>query len=236
MCFRAGSRQSAVGLLVLVAAVLAGCEDKVVVETGPEALGNRPPAILLQDPEFSSETIWTTSRCGVSVRVLPVDPDGADDILAVLLNIDSIAVHQIIVRPAVDPDAPCVSVSYADNDTVDIVPWIPPALPGARNVSLRISESGYYGVCMPFPDFEAIGEVFGPPEHHCWAGDGGFLDSFAMFPPALPSPADVFLTLLEIEFVGTTVTVYDEAGANAVAVYPNIRVRYETPEERTALP
>ena len=54
--------------------------------------------------------------------------------------------------------------------------------------------------------------------------------------PAVASPQNVFITYMDVEYGGISVTAYDAAGASVTAHFPNLRLVYSTAEERTAAP
>jgi hypothetical protein len=57
-----------------------------------------------------------------------------------------------------------------------------------------------------------------------------------LLPPATATPTDVFLTFVEVEYLGITVTVFDKVGESASTTFPDLRVAYSTTLESTIAP
>lgn len=225
----------AVGLFVALGFSVACDEaDDIVVNVDPN---NEPPTIVLQGPEFSSAPIEVVGASAPTPWVLVGDTNGLDDISAVLLDVQTIRIHGLILRP-VDLSSGCARLEYVPNGNIETSAWLPfPADAGqVKSVSLRHDQGGIYRVnsLSPLRLYEAL-PMFGRPSG-CATGPPGWLDWFVLLPPAASEPTDVFLTYIDQEFIGVTVTVYDSSGASAKATFPNLRVVFTTSEEKSVAP
>ncbi len=232
-------------ILLVVLAVGCDKEDKIVVENFPPSQENRPPLIVTYSPTFPSGgiEITTLSPRGVDLQVLVGDPDGLDDISAVTLDIDSVIVKRIILRPDTSSSG-CLRFSYFPTDTVEtqlILP-LPTTFPGIKLKQLAKSSSGLYvastfggsGFGFPYILDEATNLV--NLGGYCGSGSVGFGGPWMALPPAVPTETEVVLTYLDAEYIGGRVTVWDKVGANAVLQLPNLEIVYTTLEEKNAAP
>jgi len=177
-------------------------------------------------------------------EVVAGDPDGLDDIAAVVIECDSAVVYRIIARPSAVGSSGCLTSVYAANDTVPITALIPRALPGFARVPMDRVEGGLYRAapicsssvrCPCTPCLQAANPSLGPIQ---WSSCifANSVDFLAILPPAVPSPVNVFITYLDVEFRGIRATVYDAAGETAARRFANVRMIYTTPEERSVAP
>ena len=232
---------------LLLASLTVGCSDKVNVTSVSKPSENRPPLIIRKGPAYSSGPI-DAGTSGQNLYVLVGDPDGLDNIAAVFLDVGSVVLHRAIARPGASTGF-CEGPSYAALDTFDVMPIISTTYPGISDCPLEPSEGGYYSiggfifppafvttppVCSALPHLETGSEFFGP-----LVGSTCFPLPFyavGVYPPAVASPRNIFITYADIEYKGISVTVYDAAGASATATFPDLRLVYQTAEERQATP
>jgi len=134
-------------------------------------------------------------------------------------------------------DGGCANVVYAPNNNIDTTPLIP--LPvdrvGVVDSPMDHDQGGIYRA-SPFgiPSLEQVSDAFGT-YYGCISG-GGYLDQYTLQPPAVASPTTAFVTYMEAQFIGVSVTVYDKVGATATTSFPDLRVAYTTSEEATVAP
>ncbi len=235
------------GIPLLLASLAVGCSDRVNVTSVAKPTENRPPLIIKKGPAYPSGPI-DAGTSGQKLYVLAGDPDGLDDIAAVLLDVGSVVLHRAIARPGASLGF-CEGPSYAPLDTFDVMPIIATTYPGISDCPLEPSGGGYYSIesfgfapalggsspaCPVLPHLENGSEFFG-------ATLGGLcypLPFFAVgvYPPAVATPRNIFITYADIEYKGIRVTVYDAAGSTATATFPDLRLVYQTLEERQATP
>jgi hypothetical protein len=234
------ARRSAVSVIavgLLVAVLLASCNDDVTVVQVPK---NRPPQILLTGPEY--ETANPIKAPLPSLWVLAADPDGQADIAAVVLRISDITLNSVIVRPD-DPGDECRRPFYADGDTVDITPYL-------RRTTFRVDDrvlwrgsEGTYGISLTYPlltegGLAKQGSVFGDHLKSCrWGYDYLYMvEEFGLYPPAISPPRDVYVTYADFSISGISVTVYDQSGATATKDFPDFRGFFTNSLEDYTLP
>ena len=212
-----------------------GCGDEVVVNPPP---GNSPPRILLSGPELDAvnpirgplPTLW----------VIPSDPDGADDIAAVVLKVGTVTLNSMIVRPD-SAEARCVWVHYAPMDTIDVLPFMTKrtfeVLLPLRN-DAGVYGSGLYYWTLTEGGLMAHSPVFGPYVKDCYSGVDYqyYLERGGLYPPAIAVPRDVHITYASLSLADISITVYDQSGATATATYPNVTVIFSNYKEDQVLP
>ena len=236
-----GVRPSARGLVLAIGFIIGGCDDEnITVVTVPTE--NRPPRIIAQGPDFPAGGVDVEFvHGGPDLYVLVADPDGLDDISAVFLNVGSVTVHRVIARP--DSGDSCAEPSYAANDTFNIGTLIPSTFPGLVNFPMGLQAGGIYTTpnfcllsfdCPAAPRIDRANASFGRSVRGC--ATGSFILWFGVYPPAVPSPSDIFITYLDVEYTGITATVYDAAGLSAATSFPNLRLIHATEEERRVAP
>lgn len=211
---------------------LIGCEgDEIFVSTTAD---NRPPTIVEQGPELPPGTF---DGYGPSVWVLVGDPNGLEDISAVFLSIETIRINDLILRPA-DLSGGCARVDIEPNNNIDttMLFTLPVSFDGPRNLQMTRQEGGVYAI-YPFyvPDLAGEFAVFGFPDG-CAAGPPSWIDWFDILPPAVPSTTSVFLTYIDLDYMGITVTVYDAAGESATTSFSDLRKTSITSEEEATPP
>lgn len=224
--------------------LLLGCSDDESFEiTGVfEKPPNRPPVVLSQGPEWTDETIEVLLPFPYNIVpvpwVLAGDPDGAEDIVGVLLSVDSARVSDAVVRPDSTGTRACAAASRSM--TLDVASIIERTYPAMNNIPIERTAGTLFEAYdqydneallydgAAFPEIESASPSFGPIIKGCT--DGGFLRRFSARPPLVKESVDVFLTSVTVEYFGIMMTVYDAAGANASTRFPNLRVRW-TPRE-----
>ena len=229
-------RPSIVVFVCLLLSIFGGCDesDDIIVNTVAD---NEPPLIARQGPDFPSETLELDRGSGAPEPwVLVGDPNGLDDISAVLFSVQSIRIHELIIRPDA-MDGGCANVLFEPGNAVDttsVVP-VPVDISGVTDEPMAHDEGGIYRV-SPFgvPPIAGHFDTLGSPSG-CATG-GGYLQWLLLLPPAAPATTSVFLTYLDVEFIGISVTVYDKVGANASITFPDLRVVYTTAEEKAVAP
>ena len=222
-----------------------GCgSDTVNVTSVVQPTPNGPPTIVTQGPQYSRAPIeLMLNQNPPSLYFLVADPNGLDDISVGLLSIDTVLVHRVIARPVVV--AGCRQVTFTDNDTVALALPSPLLLPGLENCAMSASSGGYFSLspfsvydysyyCRAFSGFASLSQYFAQVTSGC-TFSGSYYALFLFDPPTAP-PVEVFITSIEVEFRGISVTVYDAAGASAVATFPPIRLVYTSREEKAAAP
>jgi hypothetical protein len=221
--------------LTLVGLLVSSCGgDDVVINAVVTPLANRPPSIAFQEPTFDTTSILSRRSTAAVFLVQPADLDGIEDIAAAIMKVDSIAVTAVMFRPR-EESAYCANAAYVDGDTIDVSRWFTDSPGGAGE---RILEHYYqpgstaFVGYLPTPDLQSMGDVFSS-YLECYDHD---LPVISVHPPAVPAPRDLFVTFMEADFFGITITVYDQSGASVVARYPDLHVRYETFEEERTLP
>lgn len=218
-----------------IAVSVTGCGDDITITPFVE---NRPPQILLSGPEY--ETTDPIKAPLPAPWVLATDPDGADDIAAVVLNIESITLNSVIVRPD-DAREECRRPYYADNFTIDIMPYLDKQTFRVDNLPLGSGNGGFYGASLTYNlltegGLGNHGDVFGPAVKSCrWGSDYLYmLEHFGLYPPALVIPRDAYVTYADLSVSGITMTVYDWSGETVTAAFPDLRGFFtNSTEERT---
>jgi hypothetical protein len=241
------------GAIVICLLLCASCqEDKHEISVDPvlQEPGNEPPSIIAQGPDFPSGALEIIEYGATpEFFVLVADPNGLDDISIVFFTIDSLIVHDVIVRPDTSTASPgsCYhGPSYADPPTIDIMSLIPRVFPGIKNYPMELQQGGYYtgfSLCIPcedcwgqfcvFPAVHKASNAFSPSSLWCTSSA---LFQFVINPPASDTAKVVFVTYLDVEYAGINATVYDAAGATGTATFPNVRIIYTTAEEKLSAP
>jgi hypothetical protein len=227
-------------------AMATGCsdEDKIVVENVVEEGPNNPPVIATFGPEVPNGGFEQTAYYGadgVPLWIIGGDPDGLDDLSVAVLRVDSIRFNRFIARPDTSTTG-CIRFSYGDTIPSDQILPTPMTLPGiAFHSMLRSGVGGLFqsqplGGYLGFPNLVDLSPTLDNWGGGCGPSQALVSGPFTVVPPAVPSPKTVGITYVDLEFRGVTVTLYDKVGATAIASYPDIRIVFTTPEERTALP
>lgn len=219
---------------------LGACDENhdIIVNTGQE---NEPPLVVTQGPEFPLGTIEVTNGAGFGTPIPWVvvgDPNGLDDISAVLFNVESIRIHEAIIRSSTGSG--CIAVLYEPDSVIDITSLIPVPvdIPGFTG-SMNFDGGGVYSNSTFSFSAPSIAGNFDHFVHNaggCISGGGRYIQWLLLSPPAVPTVTNVFLTYLDAEFIGISVTVYDKVGASATTTFPNLRVVYVTIMEKTVSP
>lgn len=230
------------GLVILGSA----CDTttKVIVQNEPEAETNRPPTIVQQGPAFPPEgfeEISYGSPYGINLWVLIADPDGIDDISLVTASVDSVRLARFLLRPDTSTTS-CSRFSYMDNDTIttDAILPVPETFPGFSFAPLTRVQGGLFQMSnfgsVGFPDLVEASPLLERWQGGCYSGSTGILGPIVVLPPAVPIRRTAILTYADVEYRGITVTVYDKVGATATTTFPDVRIVFTSPEERTAAP
>jgi hypothetical protein len=209
-----------------------GCEEDTVFITG--GADNEPPIVVTQGPDFPTGPVEGT---GPTIWVLAGDPDGLEDISAVFLTIETLRVYDMIVRPDAD-DGGCAGPLYEPGNVIDTSSSfaLPLEFGGPSDLQMGRQEGGVYAI-NPFtiPDLDVFIDAFGSPSG-CASGPPSWLDWYYLLPPAAPAPTSIFLTFIDLEFIGVSVTIYDAAGESATTTFPNLRMNRTTTEETATAP
>jgi hypothetical protein len=242
-------RRIAHGTLVALSLIVVGCSDDVHVDSVLRPPENRPPTIVTTGPDAPSGPVEVLPYGRTPAPyVLVADPDGLDDISVVFITVDSAVVRRVIARSdTMLPNQFCRQVNYAAMDTFPIDAYIPSFYPGPSECLMRRTQGGYYtsdcfnvsnpyAECLAFPSIQTASPYFlqGQISGICYI-DGGIL-SFQIAPPAVPSNRNLYVTAIDVEYSGISVTVYDGAGASVSAKLPGLRIIYTTAPEKTAAP
>jgi hypothetical protein len=228
--------RSVAGVFVIVC-VFGACHqpDDIVVHVDPN---NKPPTFVAQGPELPTGPMEVIGTSAPGLWVLVGDPNGLDDISAVLLDVQTIRLHSIIIRPASTTGGGCDTLDYTPNGNIDVSASVPVPIDigQLKSVAFSHDQGGIYRA-NPFviPQLYKALPVFGRVSG-CATGSASWLDWLVLLPPAAASPTDVFLTYVDVEFIGISVTVYDSAGTSAKTTFPNLRVVFTTTEEKTVAP
>jgi len=216
---------SRIGIAILLS--LSGCSDKItnVISTEGTHQTNRPPKILLWGPVYDSLAHFKDPL--PQPWVIVGDSDGAADIAAVVLNISSIKIVSLIVRP--DDSTLAYSFPYyAPYDTINVFPFLRTRTFSVPNLILGQISSDYYAAYLSYSILSGggivnDGAVFGPVVKSTRSGYDYLymVEHFGLYPPALSSPRDVYVTYAEFLVSGISITVYDESGATATVKFPD---------------
>lgn len=213
-----------------------GCKDETIINQYHE---NRPPKILLSGANYDSGAYVKSDEA--QLWVLPTDPDGADDIAAVVLKISSISIVSLIVRPD-DPTQECSRPYYVPMDTINVMPYLKKQTFGIDNLALGRANQGTYTSYLTYwilteGGIGKHGDVFGQFVKPCRFGTDYLymIEQFGLYPPALPSPRDVYVTHVELFVSGISITAYDQSGATAEVSFPNFYAVFSnSTEDQTA--
>ena len=202
---------------------ISACGDNITITQARQ--DNRPPTILVQGADYEP---------GAHIRaplpqlwVIATDPDGADDIAAVVLSISSISIVSLIVRPD-DSSEVCRRPFYAPMDTINILPYLTKQVFSIPNLPLNRSGQSVYSSYLSYTlltegGISSHGVTFGQDVKTCrWGFDYLYMiEDFGLYPPALPTPRDVYLTYAEFSISGIRFTIYDQSGATASVTFPD---------------
>ncbi len=216
--------------------IILGCKDEITINQLQE---NRPPKILFSDANYESGTQVKTTLAQLSV--LATDPDGADDLAAVVLRISSIGIVSLIVRPD-DPSQECSRPFYAHMDTINVLPYLKKHSFSVDNLALARGTQGIYTAYLTYWLLSEGGisehsDEFGQIVKPCrWGLDYLYMiEQFGLYPPALPAPRDVYVTYAEFFVSGISITAYDQSGATVTATFPDFYAVFtNTTEDQTS--
>lgn len=215
------------GAALALTGCLVACEDTIFVSTGEDT---GPPTIIAQGPDFPQGTILWTGGSTPAPWVVVGDPDGLDDIAAVFVEIETVRFHEVIMRADTSTSG-CASFMYVANNIVDTTFEIPVPVdtPGTQSL-LSHDEGGIYRMrSFRFPYIPDYFPTFSRGTNCATSGGafGRYLDWYTIVSQQLT----VFLTSVDVEYEGITVTAYDKIGGSATAIFPDLRIVYSTSEE-----
>jgi hypothetical protein len=214
-----------VGIAILLS--ISGCIDKteIIPDDAIEHPTNRPPKILLSGPVYDSSAHFKNLL--PQPWVIVGDSDGPNDIATVVLNVSSIKLVSIIVRPD-DSTQPCSTPFYAPMDTINVLPYLKKQTFSIPNQALQQGGNGVYTAYLSYSLLTEGGlvndaNVFGQVVKSCRSGYDYLymIEHFGLYPPALPSARDVYVTYVEFLISGISITVYDQSGASATVTFPD---------------
>jgi hypothetical protein len=221
--------------VVLLVLVLASCGDDVKV-TNVLPVINEPPRILAQGPSYPSTVIDTRTAGDPRLFVVVADPNGLEDISAVLFSVDTAIVTSATIRlDSLVAGFP--TCAYSSVDTVDISSLHPSTYSHTMENELMDHAGGVYSMYpftapfdgeflfgpSAFPRIDLANASFGIPLARCHQV-GMSLLRFGVYPPAVPVAIEVSLTRMDVEYRGIHATVYDAAGASASTSFPPLRL------------
>ena len=206
---------------------LAGCNDKsTTVEVNDNARPeNRPPKIILWGPTYDSLEQFKGSL--PQPWVIVGDSDGSGDIAGVVFRISKVKLVSLIVRP--DDSTKDYSIPfYAPYDTINVMPYLKKQTFNVTDQILQRASDATYGAALYYETLTEGGiandaDVFGPFVKQTRSGyDYLYMtEHFGLYPPALPSPRDVYVTYAKLLISGMSITVYDQSGASATVSFPD---------------
>jgi hypothetical protein len=244
------SRTRFPALLVRLAAlmlIIPACDkaDNIVVENTIQEPANQAPIIVKQGPQQPPggfEQISNFGANGVDLWVLVGDPNGLEDISLVTVDIDSVRLDRFLLRPDTSSTG-CTIFSYAPNDTIPtaaILP-VPAKFSGVEFRAMIKAQGGLYvaegfgGYGFGLPDI-----LLASSNLESWPGGCGSAEGLifpvVVLPPAVPVQRTAIVSLIEAEYLGITVTVYDKVGASATTTFPDWHIVFTTVKERSAAP
>jgi len=226
-----------IGVIIFIAA---GCREETINNLTGENNQNNPPQILLINDEY--ETADTLEGPLPSLWVVAADKDGSDDIAAVVLEISSVKLMDIIVRPT-DPSEECLRPYYADIDTINIIPFMEKTKFTITKQLLQLNSEGVYSTSISYLLLTGGGvgkhsSFFGEHIKSCrWGQDYLYmLESFGFYPPEPAQPKDVYVTYIKLLISGIKITVYDQSGETATKTIPDFICYFTNSLEEQTLP
>jgi hypothetical protein len=222
-------------IILMVAAT--GCENNDFTLNSPD---NRPPQIILSGPDY--DTSAPLEEPLPSPWVVVGDPDGSEDIAAVVLRVSRVELLSVIVRPD-DAGQECSRPFYADMDTIDVRPFLETTEFEIEANLLYREQTGRYGSSLSYYELTQGGlgphsDVFGEWPKGCrWGVDYLYMvEHLGLYPPAIPVPRDVYVTRADFRISGISITAYDQSGASATVTFPDFRGYFTSDLEKRVLP
>jgi hypothetical protein len=215
---------------------ISACSDNnIAFNQTPE---NRPPKILISGDDYNAGSHIKAPL--PQLWVVASDPDGADDIAAVVLKISNISLVSLIVRPD-DSTQECSRPFYAPMDTINVLPFLKKQRFSVPKQPLRRGDQGAYSAFLSYDLLTEGGisqhaDEFGQGVKFCrWGYDYLYMiEQFGLYPPALPSPRDVYVTYTELFLSGISITAYDQSGASVAVTFPDFYAVFtNTTEDQT---
>lgn len=233
--------------VVGLALTLLGCETKQKVFYIYQTERNSPPAILQTGYQIPGDSLELRPQMAAPrFSVLVADSNGIDDISGAVLRIRSVSLNRIIARPNAHSTEDCAALDYRDFDTVGIQSLVARTYPGLNNYWMSRAQGGLFlgpplcafdSVCTAFPGIQGSTSALGLRLTGCGTRPfGSYLAHWSLQPPAAIPPRNIFVTYVDVTYIGVSVTVYDGAGDSAGAAFPDLRIIYTTDEERHTKP
>jgi hypothetical protein len=220
------------GIGIIIFLQVSGCSDEITNNSYNDIKyqDNQPPSIILWGPEIDSLSHFNYPL--PQPWVVVGDPNGSDDIAAVVLRISKISIVSLIVRPD-DSTEECSIPFYAPMDTINVLPYFRKQSFSVPNQVMRKGIDGNYYDYLDYYLFTEggivkNGDVFGPAVKQCRSSTDYLymVEQFGLYPPALPLPRDVYVTYAEFLISGLSITVYDQSGESASVSYPDFYGRF----------
>jgi len=230
-----------------LALTLVGCGTKEKVFYIYQTERNSPPAILQMGPQISDDSLELRPQMEAPrFSVLVADSNGIDDISGAVLRIRSVALNRIIARPNAYLSEVCAALDYRDFDTVGIQSLVAHIYPGLSNYWMSRAQGGLFlgpplcafdSVCAAFPGIQGSTSALGLRLTPCYTRPfGSYLAHWSLQPPVATPPRNIFVTYVDVTYIGVSVTVYDGTGDSTGAALSNLRIIYTTDEERHTEP
>ncbi len=232
-----------------------GCGDdgeEILITNVHEQAPNEPPIIIDFGPDWGSEPIENINGYygfkWIDPWVIVGDPNGLDDIMAVMISVDSVVVQNAVARRDTSgPGFYCARISFEDSDTLNINSLIVGSYSGAEDLQMRHGEGGRFeGCCIEtgsmfslhgpcFPDLMEGSDSLGLPPKPCAYGDYS-VEVLGIYPQGADSTISAVITNLQVEYRGISVIVYDAVGQSATVSIPDLTMIYTSEEEIYAAP
>ena len=232
---------------VALALILVGCETEERIVYVQEAERNSVPVILRTEPQISGVNFELRPQMEAPrFSVLVADSNGIDDISGVVLSIQSVTLNGLIVRPNAHSTEDCAALEYRDFDTIGIQSLVASTYPGLSNYWMGRAQGGLFlgpplcafdSACAAFPVIQGSTNVIGVRLTACYTSPfGSWLAHWSLQPPVMEPAINIFITYIDVSYVGVCVTAYDVAGDSTMATFPDLRMIYTTDEERYTQP
>jgi hypothetical protein len=240
--------QRAVVVFWALSLLLVGCDDgdeEIAITSVIDREPNEAPSFVAQGPSLDEPIeIVRTGGSGIGLGptlwVQVADANGIDDISTVVVDVDSVAIHGLIARPDTS-ESGCSRFTYDTSDTLDLSALVGGIYAGVESRVMDQIQGGrfetypFFFVEKVLPELTDISDALGPAMSY-GCTDNTYLELIGVYPPRVETPIDVFVTMLDVEFIGISATAYDASGESANLAFPNMRLVITTAEERQAAP